>query len=804
MNEQPPRRRCTRAPVGRAALAVIVLLALLAAPASAQDSDSDEIPIEVTVGTGGYVAAKAPIPVRVRISSDRLIAGELEVMTRFNDSQQRTVRPVEIPGGSVKEFVVLAPNDVWSSPTITVSLREGGETLTSKRVRPDRDPAAELIGVMPDLAESADIPARLDLAMQERLSARTATMSLDLLDLGLPGLAGLDSILALESDVAGLAEQQRATLLHWVASGGVLLVDAAPGGELRSWPAEAQPGPLGWQRVGQGSVHLTDSALRDGRVQDVLQLTTTSNAAEEGHLSGANHFNIWTSITMTLAQGAGFRLPDEGKLLRVLLLYALLLGPITALILRRIGRRTLAWITVPVLAVVFTAVIYGQGEDLRQSTGASHSTVLEVTPYGTVGSTNLLVGSRRGGPASVVAPASWTATGLADESEMFFGFEGRARDLPITSIRAGASDTAIDMDLGPGEFRGLQLTGPVAGPPQIAIDAESGEAGAVSATVTNNLDVALHEVAVFVEDHVEVIEQLPAGAEATVEFDNVMGGVEWRDVDEDVWSELREDEFGMGFDPRFGPGGERAEREIPTVDASLWVDYHYAAGFNLRTPGEVTVVGWTSDLILPLRHSGGPVDAGTTVVVGRDVVRPVGSLLSDAAVGRRLVWAAGQANAPFGGFVEFAPGVEDHSASGIYQFLLPGSVDGRAVDLDRLVLHLSTRTRRAELYVGGEWINLYVDRDADRIVLLPPEAMYDGRIFLRFDPAGDLRTSRRDPRFYEIDDDMLRPGAPVQLTTIEDLRAIASFFLGDTPPAETSAEPPSGERVISELGVVAP
>ncbi|HYM49174.1 MAG TPA: hypothetical protein VET65_01250 [Candidatus Limnocylindrales bacterium] len=43
----------------------------------------------------------------------------------------------------------------------------------------------------------------------------------------------------------------------------------------------------------------------------------------------------------------------------LVLLYVLLIGPLNYLILRRLGRRELAWVTVPVIAVVFAAGAYG-------------------------------------------------------------------------------------------------------------------------------------------------------------------------------------------------------------------------------------------------------------------------------------------------------------------------------------------------------------------------------------------------------------------------------------------------------------
>src|SRR5690606_12689131 len=60
------------------------------------------------------------------------------------------------------------------------------------------------------------------------------------LDLGPNALAALDSIAATPDDVAGLSDSHRDAILGWLALGGTLYVDAAPGA-LSGWPEDLQP-----------------------------------------------------------------------------------------------------------------------------------------------------------------------------------------------------------------------------------------------------------------------------------------------------------------------------------------------------------------------------------------------------------------------------------------------------------------------------------------------------------------------------------------------------------------------------------
>ena len=57
--------------------------------------------------------------------------------------------------------------------------------------------------------------------------------------------------------------------------------------------------------------------------------------------------------------------PPAELLLVVIVAYILLIGPISYFVLRRIDRRELAWVTAPILVVLFTACSYGIGRTMK-------------------------------------------------------------------------------------------------------------------------------------------------------------------------------------------------------------------------------------------------------------------------------------------------------------------------------------------------------------------------------------------------------------------------------------------------------
>jgi hypothetical protein len=77
----------------------------------------------------------------------------------------------------------------------------------------------------------------------------------------------------------------------------------------------------------------------------------------------------------------GLRLPSVWQLLLFLFAYTLVIGPINFLVLRRLRRRELAWVTIPVLVLLFSAITFFTG--FRTRGGATVLNEMSVA-YGSV------------------------------------------------------------------------------------------------------------------------------------------------------------------------------------------------------------------------------------------------------------------------------------------------------------------------------------------------------------------------------------------------------------------------------------
>lgn len=120
------------------------------------------------------------------------------------------------------------------------------------------------------------------------------------------------------------------------------------------------------KNIGAGRVVVLSYALgmepfagyeNNSAVAGVLLYTSAVDATEE-HLNGANYnYNIYRGIN--LAKIADVNKRPSALLYGVLLFfYVVLVGPVLYLVLKAVGKREKIWLAVPIVALVFTGIIY--------------------------------------------------------------------------------------------------------------------------------------------------------------------------------------------------------------------------------------------------------------------------------------------------------------------------------------------------------------------------------------------------------------------------------------------------------------
>ena len=199
------------------------------------------------------------------------------------------------------------------------------------------------------------------------------------------GYTSLRAVAIGKTEWAQLNDQQKSALITWVACGGdLILVDAQPADLVPSMPVISATGPD--RTVGRhflGRVHaITSAALEAAGMVDVL--TAVDSSRNRAWSLPANGASDWGTI-----ETRGFRLPIPGiegvparVYLSILLLFSLIIGPVSFWYLWRRKQRVLLVLTAPLISLIFIVLLAGYaiaGEGFGVHGRAVTFTVLDET-----------------------------------------------------------------------------------------------------------------------------------------------------------------------------------------------------------------------------------------------------------------------------------------------------------------------------------------------------------------------------------------------------------------------------------------
>ncbi len=392
-------------------IAILLLIAALAlALPSMCAAAQGELTFAVQAGYDGYYRANAWMPVRVIVSNEGPdIEGQIQV-SRGDGTQDITYsQPALLPTHSRKAFTLYVLADPGIR-TIDVRLLEGERTLAKEtaRVQPIGDQDF-FYAVVSDDGSALNYLA----ALPPRGNRRVHVAHLALSDLPLQGraLTAIDMLVLHRPDSSAISAAQRDALRGWVAMGGHLVICGGPNaqataagmgdllpvtlngsettsdiselGEYAGIPlvtqvravvarvvpatedaqvlAGAPDRPLLIRRT-LDSGHIDYLALdpdlepmRTWIGNDSLwpKLTFGSTLSERlGQDSG------WHNISAALANLSGVAVPSVLLVAGFLVLYVGIVGPLNFLILKWVDKRALAWVTVPILILLFSCAAY--------------------------------------------------------------------------------------------------------------------------------------------------------------------------------------------------------------------------------------------------------------------------------------------------------------------------------------------------------------------------------------------------------------------------------------------------------------
>jgi len=557
------------------------LLSWMYGPVVAQESGPK---MQVTVGFDGYCCYEDNggwCPVYVVLSNEGAdVEGELRVVVQGASGGAEPnvyTRPVILPAHSRKAYFMYIP--VVGSPSrsrLTVQLLAGDDVLSSEQVAGAwLDVGNQLYGVV------SSSPSALNfLSDVAPTGGRVAHLSLESLPPDPLGWEGLDVLILNDVDTTVLNGERRQALESWVAHGGHLIVGGGAGavrtvagvtdllpvtvggarsvdnlwalGERLSAPVTAGPYAVAEASLRDGEILIEQSGEQGDAFDDLILLARRSYGAGQVDFlafdAGVHPFIRWDDTTrlwrfiigagtvgaqrLTVRSGhsareavnaiPGLEIPSTLQILAFMLVYTLLIGPVNYVVLRKLDRRELAWLTIPVLVVGFTGCAYVTGFQVRGGKPIVHQMASVYVPEGArVGRVSQVVGlfSPRRTNYDV-----WVAG--AGVREIPDGYHGGPATQPLHVIEGAEGLTVADLRVDVGGVRPFVVEGYVDAP---AVEADLRlVAGTASALwlegVVRNGDVSLQEAVLIVGDDEQRLGDLQAGEESNVHFSLSGGG----------------------------------------------------------------------------------------------------------------------------------------------------------------------------------------------------------------------------------------------------------------------------------------
>jgi hypothetical protein len=575
-----------RASARVAAALVLTAVLSLAASVGAQAA-TNPVSITVNVGYKGLVKAQQWMPVTVDVTNKgQDVNGTVEVTTGINTNGPPIgsviyQAHVSVPSGATKHLKTYLVED-QAPTTVSARIVQNGQVLASADAQTNTA-ATVLIGVLSDQTTALDNFAAVH---PGGLAASVAHLSLEDVSDSPILLRAFDLIAIDNFATDSLTSAQRGALTDYVQNGGALLLGTGaswrktlagvsstllpvsidgtttlnfvsatdnlsgvviatgtvtPGSD--AWLAESSRPLLAEKLVGSGIVTLATfdwnqspvagSAEADTLLRQVLVRTLFSAGAAQGMFfnkgggvgiggsgSTAERSN---SVSQALNSLPGLDLPSLLVIGILVLAYVLFVGPINYFVLRALNHRALAWVTVPLIAIVASAGAFGTGLFTKgRSVQTNQVSIIHLEP----GWDHAYVESYMGVVTPTRGDYQVDLTGSRPLVGPIFnngGFVGPNPDLIRVSVD---SNSVMLPNMTAFVLRGFATEGVVDTPKLVATARFAN--GKLTGTIRNDTTTAFTDAVVLAGDSYQLLKALAPGASATFEVTpkvlNVTGG----------------------------------------------------------------------------------------------------------------------------------------------------------------------------------------------------------------------------------------------------------------------------------------
>jgi hypothetical protein len=527
---------------------------------------ANPLTLDVRVGFDSYIQPDTWVPVTVTASNDGPdVVGELRIQVdALTAGRTFYTYPLELPRGSRKQVTLYPADVVTFNNVVQIDFISERRVVAGQKVRVQSvEQTALLVGAW------SDTPGALASLGKVKSTGGKATVA-TVTEVDLPpvadGWSALDVLVIYDADTGKLSPEQRAALRGWIEAGGRLIVAGGasfqrtlsglseltpleatstitvsveplsmavgtPFGQQTSHDALAAAGPLAsdarvlytsgdvpliaWRQLGFGRVDFlaADPGLEPLRSWPAMQTLWMQILADgEARPGWAYGFSSqWDTARQAVAAVPGVSLPSVLQLCGFLIVYVILIGPVNYIILWRLKRRELAWITVPLLVILFSAIAYLTGFQLRGSQVILHRlAVIQSWQGEDTANVETLMGvwSPRRAGYDIALEAGYLARPLPRD------LSGALTSVADTTIEDGQAVTLRRVQVDVGSVQPFIIEGVTQNVPRIEghLTLSSSDRGLrLEGDIINSSDVPMTHVGLVLAGGVNELADLPAG-----------------------------------------------------------------------------------------------------------------------------------------------------------------------------------------------------------------------------------------------------------------------------------------------------
>ena len=549
---------------------------------NAKTSESEAYEIKVSYGIQGKYRAMKYIPVTVEVNSlERDFIGEIEV--RVASSNMGTYdaysKEVSLTKGEISK-VTIPVKVLENSSKMTVNIVEDGKVLSQKKTLISNGRVTEtnlFTGVLTDDATSLGYIGNVKFDSSRGFEGTIENVYLDENIIGENNLNidGLDAIIINNYNMSNLKKEQYDAINSWINKGGTLILGAGANesktiGSIDKDFLQVKSNGVKEENLTlvednlkliTSNLEVKDAKIKNGTSEKPLVysiekgrgeiLITTFDLGLEPLISSKDASKFLSLILTDAANGIFDKNMNGGymgqgyyrarelmqsipineivgtkSLIVVFGLYALIIGVVLYIVLKKLNKRDLTWIAIPAISIVFALVIYFMGSSTRvNDVILNQNNIVSVDKDGKgLAKGYIGIGTKYKEDVIIEKPEDVTMNYITQDTHYYGNPEEEIKDrLRVKTTYKGNNSYFTFADSDALDMKTFEVIGKEQVIPKIDSNFNLSD-GNLNGVVKNNLDKNINKLILVAGQNVWDIGELPKGEEKAIEGAATSGG----------------------------------------------------------------------------------------------------------------------------------------------------------------------------------------------------------------------------------------------------------------------------------------